>query len=60
MHYIVLLLPVSRHQPIIHHNYAERKEKGINKILGKNEDLTLQQLFKLKNGRGGVDSQDLT
>ena len=36
------------------------KKRESTKALGKNEDLTLQRLFKLRNDRGGVDSQYLT
>ena len=36
------------------------KKKESTKAWEKNEDLTLQRLFKLRNERSGVDSQDLT
>ena len=36
------------------------KRKEINKAWGKNEDLKLHRLFRLRNDRDGVDSRDLT
>ena len=38
---------------------SKGKKKELKKAWGKNEDLTLQRLFKLRNDRGGVDSLDL-
>ena len=36
------------------------KSKQSNKAWGKNEDLKLHRLFRIRNDRGGVDSRDLT
>ena len=36
------------------------KRKEPNKAWGKNEDLKLHRLFRIRNDRGGVDSRDLT
>ena len=36
------------------------KRKEQKKAWGKNEDLKLHRLFKIRNDRGGVDSRDLT
>ena len=37
-----------------------KKKEATKKAWGKNEDSKLQRLFKLRNDRGGIDSEDLT
>ena len=37
-----------------------KSKKPSKTVWGKNEDLKLHRLFKIRNDRGGVDSRDLT
>ena len=37
-----------------------KSKKPSKTVWGKNEDLKLHRLFRIRNDRGGVDSRDLT
>ena len=39
---------------------GKSKSKPSNTVWGKNEDLKLHRLFKIRDDRGGIDPRDLT